>query len=281
MPNREISQIPPIIREIVERFSHVPQVTAIVLGGSRATANDDPQSDWDLYVFADLPVAPDIRREIASHFTSAPEIDNPWFGPEDGWHDEATGIKIDLVYWSPAWLEDQLCRVIRDSVASVGYSTCFWYTIQHAISLYDPFNWFANLQKQADTPYPESLRRAIVELNLPLLRQSQSSFLDQVELARLRQDAVGVQHRITEFLACYFDILFAVNCLPHPGEKRLIAFAEEQCKLLPGGMRDDIRKFLDESTGLDQPFMTETGNMLAAGIEQLASREGLPVDWPR
>jgi hypothetical protein len=280
-PHHAIGALPPTILAIVERFRQLPEVTAIVLGGSRAGKIDDLQSDWDLYILSGEPVAPAVRRDIASPFATAPEIDNPWFGPEDGWRDTATGAKIDLVYWSPDWLEDQLHRVIRQHIASVGYSTCFWYTIQHALPLYDPVNWFASLQTQAAIPYPEPLRRAIVALNVPLLRQSQSSFLAQMELARLRQDMVSVQHRITAFLASYFDVLFAINRLPHPGEKRLIAFAEEQCRLVPDDMHGEIERLLVESVRLEHPAMTEAATNLAEGLETLAQREGLPVDWPR
>ncbi len=48
-----------------------------------------------------------------------------------------------------------------------------------------------------------------------------------------RQDFVDLQHKLANYLASVFDILFALNRMPHPGEKRLIDFVERQCRLRP------------------------------------------------
>jgi hypothetical protein len=127
------------------------------------------------------------------------------------------------MYRSPAWIEDQLDRVLLRHEASIGYSTCFWYNVLHSEALLDPHDRYAGLQRRARVPYPEPLRRAIVAKNYPLLRRNQSSYRAQIALALERRDAFSVQHRVTALLASYFDVWFALAGEPHPGEKRLLA----------------------------------------------------------
>jgi hypothetical protein len=66
----------------------------------------------------------------------------------------------------------------------------------------------------------------------------------QIKKAAERGDIVSVHHRITEFLASYFDIIFALNKVPHPGEKRLINLCKKSCKLLPYKFEENINALL-------------------------------------
>jgi hypothetical protein len=173
---------------------------------------------------------------LALQYDPHPEIDNQAFGPGDEWEVAATGLGVDLIYWSQDWIEDQLARVLDHHLPTTGYTTSFWRTILNSRVVFDPTGWFATLQDQAVRPYPEPLRRAIIALNYPLLRTARSSFLHQIERAIARRDVNSVQHRTTALLASFFDILFALNRVPHPGEKRLIAFAERECLLRPANL---------------------------------------------
>ena len=47
-------------------------------------------------------------------------------------------------------------------------------------------------------------------------------------------------------MASYFDILFAVNELPHPGEKRLINICINQCKLLPANFESNLNQLFND-----------------------------------
>lgn len=38
----------------------------------------------------------------------------------------------------------------------------------------------------------------------------------------------------------YFDVIFALNEMTHPGEKRLVSICKEQCKLLPKDFEENI-----------------------------------------
>ena len=141
-------------------------------------------------------------------------------------------------------MEDQLRRVQVDHQASLGYSTCFWYTLQHSQILYDPNGWFTNLQDAGKVEYPEPLRASIIALNHPVLREIIPSYAYQIKKAVLRGDLVSINHRLAALLASYFDIIFAFNRQLHPGEKRLVEHAQNRCSKLPDNMVEDIQRLL-------------------------------------
>lgn len=66
----------------------------------------------------------------------------------------------------------------------------------------------------------------------------------QIEKAVMRKDVVSINHRVTEFLASYFDLLFAVNEKTHPGEKRLMELCKKYCSVLPDHFEENIRILL-------------------------------------
>lgn len=49
---------------------------------------------------------------------------------------------------------------------------------------------------------------------------------------------------MTALLASYFDSVLALNRVRHPGEKRLLAFAHNECTLLSTAMDADIAAVL-------------------------------------
>ena len=208
---------------------------AVALAGSRAASSNDSASDFDLYIYATGDVPVEFRRSLAGPDA---EIDNRFWETGDEWIDASTGAQLDVMYRSPAWIEDQLDRVLVRHEASIGYSTCFWYNVLHSEARHDPQGWYRQLQARARVPYPEALQRAIVAKNWPILRKNQSSYRKQIELALARGDAVSVQHRTTAVLASYFDIWFALVRQPHPGEKRMLQYLSEPEAALVRGVID-------------------------------------------
>lgn len=166
-----------LARELADQFAALPGIIAISLGGSTTGGLDDDHSDIDLdcFVESEPPVA--ARRAIIASRARTLEIDNRFFGTGDEWIEAASGCAIDLAYFQRQWIADELERVLVRHIPALGYTTCFWYTIQHALSLHDPNGWLAALQEQARQPYPEPLRQAIIAHNRPVLRQNQSSYL--------------------------------------------------------------------------------------------------------
>lgn len=74
-----------------------------------------------------------------------------------------------------------------------------------------------------------------------------ASYYEQIKKALTRNDFVSVNHRISAFLASYFDVIFALNETLHPGEKRLMNYAKENCKILPVNFEENINKLLKET----------------------------------
>ena len=149
------------------------------------------------------------------------------------------------MYRTPDWIEEQLERVLVHHEASVGYSTCFWHNVLHSTPLFDRSGRGTAISGRRQRTYPKPLRRTIIAKNHPILRQTLSSYLAQIEPAVRRGDSVSIQHRVTALLAGYFDILFAVNELPHPGEKRLLQIAATRCAKTPLDMETHVNTVLE------------------------------------
>ncbi len=230
-------------------FAALPQVEAVALGGSQAGGNADMSSDIDLYIYtrADIPMA--ARQTIVEQAGGASQADMglAFWGPGDEWFHAGTGIEIDVVFFDAGWMEGQLQRILFKHQASLGYSTCFWYTLHNSHIFHDLHGWMASLQQACQVDYPEALRRNIIHLNDPVLRGVIPAFYHQIEKAVKRQDQVSVNHRLAALLASYFDIVFAVNRVLHPGEKRLVNYALGHCEKLPVEMAADISAVLTAS----------------------------------
>lgn len=237
-----------LAKQIADLFTMLPQVEAVALAGSRGNAvtTTDNASDIDLYVYTRGDIPLEIRESVVEHSGGASQSSlhlNYW-GPGDEWINSHTGIEVDIVYFDAAWMEEQITRVVDQCQANMGYTTCFWYTIYHSKVFFDPHNWLTNLQQKCKIEYPETLRQNIISLNHPVLREIIPSYAFQIEKAVKRLDLVSINHRLAALLASYFDILFALNKQLHPGEKRLVEFAVNNCQLLPLNMEADIASIL-------------------------------------
>ncbi len=235
--------VPAVIGSLAERLLTLPGVVAVALAGSRATGMAGPGSDVDLHVYCgrEVPLAP--RRALAAEFAdpaAGVEVGNDAFGPGDEWTEASTGLGVDLMYWTTGWISDQLDRVLVRHEAGLGYSTAWWHNVRSARTLAERDGWHTALLRRADRPYPEALRRAVVARNHPLLRPARSSFLAQVSGALARRDAPAVLDRTASLLASYLDVLFALNRVPHPGEKRSAQWVARTCPLAPAAFAERL-----------------------------------------
>ena len=106
--------------------------------------------------------------------------------------------------------------------------------------LHDPKSKYSDLTAKYSFLYPDRLRNNIILKNRELLDGRIPSYANQIEKAMKRGGYISINHRITEILASYFDIIFAVNGKYHPREKNLIIICLEQCEALPVDNRIDF-----------------------------------------
>lgn len=264
-----------LLDEIAGEFAALPEVRALVLAGSRGGPFRDGHSDIDLYVYADTEPAAARRAALAHRLGARASIDNRFWETGDEWLALHSGTVVDIMYRSPAWIADQIDRVLVRHQASIGYSTCFVHNVLHSHPLYDRNGWYASLQARAAQPYPDELRRAIIARNHPILRHTLSSYLHQIELALIRDDHVSINHRVSALLASYFDILFALNRLPHPGEKRQIAYVRETCPRRPPDFQRQVEELLRAVAPPDHAGLSERIHALLDGLDALLQAEGL------
>lgn len=252
---------------LISAFSQLEQVEAILLAGSRGANTADALSDYDVYVYvtAEIPVAQ--RQAITDRTCSSMELNNQFWETEDDGV-LLDGPEIELIYRSLDWLDGQLEQVLLRHQASTGYTTCFWANLRQSAVLYDRFGRAQALQQKYNMPYPRGLQEAIIGKNYPLLRASRPAYYHQLEKAAQRHDLVALNHRTAEFLASYFDILFALNGVAHPGEKRLLDLAEALCPRRPAALRADVTRLLAQ-TAVADPALLQTVNTLVDALDEL------------
>ncbi|PSW05763.1 DUF4037 domain-containing protein [Photobacterium lipolyticum] len=265
---------------MMRSLSLLPEVEAILLAGSRAINTNDHLSDYDVYVYvtAEIPLA--VRKAIADKYCSYMEVNNQyWETEDDGVLND--GTEIELIYRDLDWLDGELERTLFQHQASTGYTTCFWSNLINSEILYDPKGKAKTLQEKFAIHYPAELKNNIITKNYPLLSQKMPAYRKQIQKALKRGDVISINHRIAEFLASYFDILFAVNEYPHPGEKRLIDIAKSKCQKLPvsfeqnmsnlikhvGTCNDDILVVIDQTINNLNAVLKEEGFLVTSKIE--------------
>ena len=258
-----------LARRIAEKFEGFSSVEAIGLGGSLAGGETDAHTDIDLYIYTHETIPLRKRQEFVEDLgASKADLNLTFWDLGDQWFDQTSGTEIDLIYWDPQWIGDEIVKVVDKHQASMGYTTCFWRTIRDSKALFDRNGWLDSLKRKCNIPYPPALQRAIVEKNHPVLRLVIPSYYNQVKKALDRGDLVSLNHRVAAFLASYFDILFAVNEVLHPGEKKMLKFATSHCDTLPNAFDVKINTLFKEA-GANSPGVLVTLDTLTDDLEAI------------
>ena len=227
-----------------EELGNLAQVEAIALGGSRATGRDDEASDYDVYVYITDSIPERDRRAILDRYCQCMEIGNSFWELED----DVTlkdGIDMDIIYRKLPEFEAMVSSVVMDCTAWNGYTTCMWHNLITSKVVLDKHGHLTRLQETYRIPYPQKLKENIISNNMKLLSGMLPSFDMQIKKAENRGDLVSVNHRVTEFLASYFDVLFALNEMTHPGEKRMQSICSAECKILPENFDANLKRLFE------------------------------------
>ena len=228
-----------VFETLWKEFAALDEVKAIALGGSRATGNADEKSDYDVYVYCNQNISEDIRKNILSEFCSYMEIGNHFWEYEDNCTLK-NGIDIDILYRDIDYICNDISDVVEHFNAHNGYTTCIWHNLITCRIIFDRNGRLAQAQKRFSVEYPEQLRKNIINRNLALLSDKMPAYKFQIKKAVERDDIVSINHRTSAFMESYFDIIFALNRMTHPGEKRLINICKEKCSILPNNFEENI-----------------------------------------
>ena len=243
--NQNNGNFMPLLRKILQEFQDFPQVKAIAIGGSGANKTSDNLSDIDIYIFTEKDIAVEERENIIKKYSSKYEAGGEYFGAGDEFFVNDLNRQLDVMYWNVNWFQNIIDNVWFKHYPSNGYTTAFLFTLKNFEIIFDRDNWLLNLQNSIKTKYPEELKQNIIKRNMMLMKDKPfASYYEQIEKGLNRKDIVSVNHRIAAFLASYFNVIFAVNELLHPGEKRLIKYALNNCKILPSDFEENINKLL-------------------------------------
>ena len=241
-----------MIEKLFEDFEALSEVEAIALGGSRAGEVYDEKSDYDVYLYCTSAIDENVRRELLKKHFSYMEIGNAFWELEDN-GTLKNGIDVDILYRNLDDFAEGVASVVEGYQAHNGYTTCMWHNPRTCKIVYDKEGRLAALKERFDVPYPKRLKDNIMDRNLKLLSEVMPAYNYQIAKAVERKDLVSVCHRTAAFMESYFDIIWAMNELTHPGEKRLVSLCKKQCKILPANFEENINQlYADLFTDLDK-----------------------------
>lgn len=235
------------IKNIINKFIELPMVESVAIGGSTTALTSDATSDIDVYIFTNSEIPIKDRENIITPISSKYEIGGEYFGLGDEFWVDKINKQLDIMYWNISWFENVVENIWIKHYPSNGYTTCFLYTLKNFQIIYDKNHWLKNLQEEINTEYPAELQQNIIKRNLMLIKNKPfASYYEQIKKAIKRNDINSVNHRISAFCASYFDIIFAINKQFHTGEKRLISYIKDNCKIIPNNFENNLQKLFNQ-----------------------------------
>jgi len=213
---------------LVRRFSLGEY--AIAMGGSYAKGTADAGSDVDLYLFSNAVLPNRQREQITSAFSCEAEEITCWGAAASpinaGTDFRFRGRRVECWLRDSPYVEQAIaeCRdgvVRREFVTWTPngfYNHCCLSDVNVMVALEDPTGMVARWKSQVAT-YPERLRAAILSRHLASAQFWPDNF--HYRSAIERGDVVYVTSIVHQIVHDLIQVLFAVNGVYFPGDKRL------------------------------------------------------------
>ncbi len=249
-----------VIDRVVAAVADLAGLLAVSLGGSTQSDLFDDESDIDLHVYWQPPLADDsIRAERLAQVADAGCVvaGVTCWGLED--HLRIGGRAIELIYVELDELQAQIDQAYGPGLNGEGYTTAMLYVLAEGHIVHDPSGVATAPRARLWAEFPAPTRRLLLQHNPDLLR----IYFKHLQLAQRRGDLLSVQHRRYTVQMVYFNLLFALNELYHPGEKRLLIHGE-RCPLRPPNLSARWKEVA--RLAADDPALA---NMVAALIDDL------------
>lgn len=250
-------------------FKRFPEVIAVAHFGSLIGDINDQKSDLDIAVMMSKSLSPEEHAGIVrDHKAVSMGGSASMFDVRDFWTDPSSGILVDVSYLNKDRVEFELrSSLVYHSPLPV-ISTGLCRVIGESQILFDTDGWLASLQALTAQPYPEGLRRAIIEKNWSWLTHPHG-FQEQMRICIARNDPTGWNQYAFIFTNSYFDVIYAVNRLYLPGAKQIVKFARRRCSIIPDNV-GEIHEFLAAAPGPEAMAVVER---LVAGLGKILPGE--------
>lgn len=250
------------VLKMLDEFSKLEEVDAIMIAGSHGTNTSDKNSDYDVYIYTSKEIDIAKRKVISDKYFSYIELNNTFWETEDDGILKEGNIPVEIIYRDLKWIDGSLKRTVIDCQSDIGYTTCFWSNIINSIIIYDREGKLTEIQKKYNVEYPEKLKQNIIDKNYQLLKEKMPAYYYQIEKALKRDDFISVNHRVAAFFASYFDIIFAVNKFLHPGEKKILKIIKDNNLITPDNMENDVLDILRLCASNDEEILVKIDSLI-------------------
>lgn len=261
-----------VAARVVGAVALVPGVVAVSLGGSIASGLADEASDLDLHVYWEEPLT--TAEERAGRLAAVADPGSVRAGLTSwGLEDQFSvgGRPVELIYRRWDDVRGEVKQAYGGGLLFTGFTTAALYSVACGSPLHDPSGGLGAARDRLNREFPEATRGALLRREPALL----GFHLKQLRRAQGRGDLLFAQYLRYKLQMLFFDVLFALNRLYHPGEKRLVEHSR-RCPIRP--VECDARWERAAQLPSDDPALVdELGALLGELCDLVRVRGGVEV----